>query len=180
MIERRDFAFGFGASVILSKCAVARVSQIDPIERLQAIERASGGRLGAFILDTGSGQSFGWRADERFCHCSTFKLSLAAMALRESDANRLDLAETLTFSKADIAGYSPVVERNLAKGRLPIITLVEAVQVTSDLAVLVPPGDRSPLVVIGYFENPSFSEDVRPGDEAALKALGEVAVAWRP
>ncbi|GBQ96126.1 class A beta-lactamase [Gluconobacter cerinus] len=298
MIERRDFAFGFGASVILSKCAVARASQIDPIERLQAIERASGGRLGVFVLDTGSGQSVGWRADERFCHCSTFKLSLAAMALRESDANRLDLAETLTFSRADIVGYSPVVERNLAKGRLPIITLVEAVQVTSDnaaanvlmrrlggpsamirfrreigdnksrldgyepainviapdteensttpramaetvrrivlgdvlsslssdrlrgrmavtqsglqriragipaswrgydktgtgmrpnignktndLAVLVPPGDRSSLVVIGYFENPLFSEDVRPGDEAVLKAFGEVAVAWRP
>jgi len=51
---------------------------------------------------------------------------------------------------------------------------------TNDLAVLVPPGDRSPLVVIGYFENPTFSEDVRPGDEAVLKALGEVAVAWRP
>ncbi|WP_293881656.1 hypothetical protein [Sphingomonas sp.] len=48
---------------------------------------------------------------------------------------------------------------------------------TNDLAVLVPPGGRSPLVVIGYFENPSFSEETRPEDEAVLKVLGEVAVA---
>ena len=38
IIDRRDFTFGFGASVILSNCAVARASQIDPIERLKAIE----------------------------------------------------------------------------------------------------------------------------------------------
>lgn len=49
---------------------------------------------------------------------------------------------------------------------------------TNDLAVLLPPPGRSPLVVIGYFENPAFSEDVRPADEAVLKMLGRVAVAW--
>ena len=218
------------------------------------------------------------------------------MALREGDAGRLEMAETLAFSRADIVPYSPVVEENLSKGRLPILTLAEAVQITSDnaaanvlmrrlggpeavtrfwreigdnksrldgyepainvippgteensttpramaetvrrivlgdvlsadsrdrlrgwmaatqsglnriragmpaswsgldktgtgmrpsignktndLAVLVPPGGRSPLIVTGYFENPSFSEDTRPEDEAVLKALGEISVAW--
>lgn len=295
MIDRRDFTLGVGVSVLLSASVGARGSRIDPIARLRAIERAAGGRLGAFVLDTGSGKSFGWRADERFCHCSTFKLSLAAMALREGDAGRLDLAETLAFSRADIVAYSPVVEENLAKGRLPIMALAEAVQITSDnaaanvlmrrlggpeavtrfwreigdnksrldgyepainvippgteensttpramaetlrrialgnvlktnsrnrlrgwmaatqsgkdriragipaswrgfnktgtgmrpgignktndLAVLVPSG-RAPLIVTGYFENPSFAEDTRPDDEAVLKTLGEIAVAW--
>ena len=296
MIDRRDFVLGVGASVLLSSCTSARTSKLDPIARLRAMERTAGGRLGAFVLDTGSGRSFGWRADERFCHCSTFKLSLAAMALREGDAGRLEMAETLAFSRADIVPYSPVVEENLSKGRLPILTLAEAVQITSDnaaanvlmrrlggpeavtrfwreigdnksrldgyepainvippgteensttpramaetvrrivlgdvlsadsrdrlrgwmaatqsglnriragmpaswsgldktgtgmrpsignktndLAVLVPPGGRSPLIVTGYFENPSFSEDTRPEDEAVLKALGEISVAW--
>ena len=50
---------------------------------------------------------------------------------------------------------------------------------TNDLAILAPPGGRSPLIVTGYFENPSFSEDTRPEDEAVLKSLGHVAVAWR-
>jgi len=295
MIDRRDFALGFGASMLLSTSVGARASRTDLIARLHTIERAAGGRLGAFVLDTGSGKGFGWRADERFCHCSTFKLSLAALALREGDAGRLDLAETLAFSRTDIVAYSPVVEENLAKGRLPIMALAEAVQITSDnaaanilmrrlggpkavtrfwreigdnksrldayepainvippgteensttpramaetlrriaignvlktnsrdrlrgwmaatqsgrnriragiptnwrgfdktgtgmrsgignktndLAVLIPSG-RAPLIVTGYFENPSFAEDTRPEDEAVLKTLGEIAVAW--
>lgn len=296
MIDRRNFALGVGASVLLSASVGVRASRIDPIARLCAMERAAGGRLGAFVLDTGSGKSFGWRADERFCHCSTFKLSLAAMALREGDAGRLDLAETLAFSCADIVAYSPVIKENLSKGRLPIMVLAEAVQITSDnaaanvlmrrlggpeavtrfwreigdnksrldgyepainvippgteensttpramaetlrrivlgdvlsaksrdrlrgwmgatesgldriragipadwrgfdktgtgmrpgignktndLAILAPSGGRSPLIVTGYFENPSFSEHTRQEDEAVLKTLGEVAVAW--
>jgi len=50
---------------------------------------------------------------------------------------------------------------------------------TNDLAVLLPPGGRAPLIVTGYFETPSFSADVRPQDEAALKALGRLAIEWR-
>ena len=296
MMDRRDFCSGVGASVLLAAGVGAHATRIGPIPSLRALERAAGGRLGAFVLDTGSGKSFGWRAGERFCHCSTFKLSLAAMALREGDAGRLDLAETLTFSRADIVAYSPVVERNLSKGNLPIMALAEAIQTTSDnaaanvlmrrlggpeaitrfwreigdrtsrldgyepainvipsgtaqnsttpramaetlrrivlggvlsthsrgllrgwmaatesglnriragipadwrgfdktgtgmhpgvgnktndLAVLAPPGGGAPLIVAGYFENPSFSEKTRPEDEAVLKRLGEIAVAW--
>lgn len=292
-MRRRDVLIGLGAVALTGG---ARAAGADPARALRAIERAAGGRLGAFVLDTGSGRSFGWRADERFCHCSTFKLSLAAMALREGDAGRLDLSETLGFSRADIVAYSPVVEANLAQGRLPIATLAEAVQVTSDnaaanvlmrrlggpaaltrfwraigdrtsridgyepdinvippgtthnsttpramaqtvrrmvlgdvltelsrvrlqqwmaatrtgldriragvpadwrvldktgtgyrpgvgnkandLAILFPPGGRSPLIVVGYFENPAFMDGVRAEDEAVLRDLGTVAVAW--
>ena len=294
---RRAFTLGAGAGLLLSVCAKAAPPRPDPAAQLQALEQSAQGRLGAFVLDTGTGRHFGWRADERFCHCSTFKLSLAAMALRESDAGRLDLAEPLAFSRADIVAYSPVVEANLDKGHLLILTLAQAVQITSDnaaanfllrrlggpdaltrfwreigdetsrldgyepainiippgtrensttpramamtvqhialgdvlrpvsrnllrgwmaatqsgldriraalpggwqgfdktgtgmrpgignkvndLALLVPPGGGNPLIVTGYFENPSFSEDVRPQDEAVLKRLGEIAVAWR-
>jgi beta-lactamase class A len=224
-------------------------------------------------------------------------LSLAALVLRESDAGRLDLQDTLPVSRADITAYSPVVEKNLAKGRLSFLTLAQAVQITSDnaaanlllrrlggpdavthfwraigdetsrldgyepsinvippgtemnsttpramagtvqkivlgnvlsatsrellqkwmasttsglgriraaipagwsgfdktgtgmrpgignktndLAVLIPSAHRSPIIVTGYFENPVFSENIRPSDEAVLKALGEVVVAWK-
>ncbi len=134
-MTRRNFSLALGASVLTSACTGVKASADDTAERLAAIERAVGGRLGAFILDTGTGKSVGWRADERFCHCSTFKLSLAAMTLRESDAGRLDPSEQLAFSQADTAaGYSPVVEENLAKGSLSILEMAEAVQVTSDNA----------------------------------------------
>ena len=296
MINRRHFALGISAGLFVPSWAAARQSRFDPIAHLAALERSTGGRLGAFVLETGSERSFGWRADERFCHCSTFKLSLAAMALRESDAGRLDLSEPLAFNQADIVAFSPVVEKNLGRASLPILALAEAIQVTSDnaaanilmrrlggpdaltrfwrqigdhssrldgyepainvippgteqnsttpramahtvrrivlgdvlgatnrerlrgwmaatrsgqnrlragippdwrgfdktgtgmrpgvgnktndLAVLAPPAGRAPLGVTGYFETPSFSDDSRPEDEAVLKTLAEVAVAW--
>ena len=131
-LDRRGFALAVGATLLLPACVGTRPSRSSPTSQIQAIEQTAGGRLGAFVIDTGSGRSFGWRADELFCHCSTFKLSLAAMALRESDAGRIDLAEPLAYSQADIVAHSPVVLAHLTKGRLPIRVLAEAVQVTSD------------------------------------------------
>lgn len=133
-LTRRDFARAAGASLLLTACARIDAARPGPQARLKAIERSTGGRLGAYILDTGSGKSIGWRADERFCHCSTFKLSLAALALREHDAGRLDLAERLSFGRSDIAGYSPVIEANLAAGSMAIVDLAQAIQITSDNA----------------------------------------------
>lgn len=295
MIDRRQFAFGVAQALLLPRAAGA--APVDPAASLRALERSSGVRLGAFVLDTGSGQEVGWRADERFCHCSTFKLSLAALALREADAGRLDPMEPLAFTRADLLPHAPVVEANLAKGALSVLTLAEAVQVTSDnaaanvlmrrlggpaavtrfwrglgdsvsrldgyepavnliprgtqensttpramartvrrivlgnvlsaasrarlrgwmaatrsgrhriraalppgwrgldktgtgmrrgignktndLAVLFPPGRRAPLIVVGYVENPSFSDDVHAADEKVLASLGALAVGWR-
>lgn len=132
MIDRRQFAFGVAQALLLPRAAGA--APAGAAASLRALERSSGVRLGAFVLDTGSGQEVGWRADERFCHCSTFKLSLAALALREADAGRLDPLEPLAFTRADLLPHAPVVEANLAKGALPVLALAEAVQVTSDNA----------------------------------------------
>ena len=40
---------------------------------LADIERRNGGRLGVFAIDTGSGRTLAYLADERFLMCSTFK-----------------------------------------------------------------------------------------------------------
>jgi beta-lactamase class A len=296
VISRRDLALGLGAAALLQTEAGATVASSEPRAWLRDLERSSGGRLGAHVHDVGTGRSFGWRADERFCHCSTFKLSLAAMILREADAGRLDPTEPVSFSKLDLVGHSPVVEQHLVVGRLSILDLAEAVQVTSDnaaanlllrrlggpgaltrfwrdigdtvsridsyepdvnvippgtdgnsttpramagtvrqimvgdvlkpssrnrlsdwmaatrtglgriraglppdwqgldktgtgmregignktndLAVLMPPNDRAPMIVVGYFEHPVFSKDTRPADEAVLRSLGQQAAAW--
>ncbi len=50
------------------------------------IERRRGGRLGVFAIDTGSGRTLAYRADERFLMCSTFKGLLAAQVLARVDA----------------------------------------------------------------------------------------------
>lgn len=299
-LDRRGFVVATLATTLAGCAAQGARTAADveePTARLRAVEQSVGGRLGAFVLDTGTGESFGWRADERFCHCSTFKLSQAALVLREAEAGRLDLAEELAINRADLANYSPVAQAavDAGKDRLPIATLAEAVQVTSDnaaanaltrrlggpaaitrfwrdigdnvsriddyepgvnvilpgteensttpramaqtvqrlalgdvlqpasrerllgwmeatqsgarriraalpagwrgfdktgtgmregignktndLAVLMPPGGRAPLIVTAYLET-GYSADTRRADEAALRAVGEVAIGW--
>ncbi len=105
----------------------------DVTERaLAAAETAVGGRLGVCVLDTGSGRIVGQRLDERFAMCSTFKLPLAAMVLREADAGRLSLDERLVYTKADLQSYAPVTSQHLADGHMTVVALAEAAQTTSD------------------------------------------------
>lgn len=249
------------------------------------------------MLDTVTGESFGWRAGERFCHCSTYKMSLAALVLRQCDAGLLGRNEYLRIEQTDLVGHSPITRQNLGSGRLSVLALARAAQVesdngaanillrrlggppgvtrfwrdigdrvsrldadepgvnaippgtiqnsttphamaetvrrivlgdvladvsreqlrgwlatttnglnriraglplgwrcldktgtgmqpgignkTNDVAVLLPPDSRGPLIVTGYVERPVFSETVRPEDEALLRELGKMAVEWQ-
>jgi beta-lactamase class A len=69
-------------------------------------EKASGGRLGVAVLDTGNGARFTYRGDERFAMCSTFKLLLAAAILYRVDQGQETLERRLPVRQADILGNS--------------------------------------------------------------------------
>jgi beta-lactamase class A len=79
------------------------------------IERRHGGRLGVFAVDTGSGQTLAYRADERFLMCSTFKGLLAALILARVDAGQESLSRMIPYSKKDLIFTSPVTEANLTR-----------------------------------------------------------------
>lgn len=98
---------------------------------LRRVEHSARGRLGAYILDTQSNTGFGWRDDERFAHCSSFKMSLAAMVLRMADRGEADLRELLRWSKDDILPVSPVTAANVERG-LAVEELARATLITSD------------------------------------------------
>ena len=99
---------------------------------LAKLEQSTGGRLGVCAFDADTGRSAGLRADERFGLCSTFKLLLAAVILREADAGRLALDEVLEYGHDDLVPNSPVTEAELAAGGMRIEALVHATQTTSD------------------------------------------------
>lgn len=98
---------------------------------LEALEAQAGGRLGAFVLDTGTGAGMGWRADERFAHCSSFKLSLAALFLARADRGEIDLGERLRWTAADLLPNSNLTRAHVSDG-LTIEELAHAVLVSSD------------------------------------------------
>ena len=123
---------------VLAALAAAAVAPLEARRQdatdaaLAAAETAVGGRLGVGILDTGTGRLVGRHLDERFAMCSTFKLPLAAMVLREADQGRLRLDERLVYTKADLQSYAPVTSLHVAEGHMSVEALAEAAQTTSD------------------------------------------------
>lgn len=98
---------------------------------LTALEARHGGRLGFVAHDVAADARVGWRGDERFVYCSTFKLYLAAATLLriQSGEERLDRAVPVT--RADMVSHAPVTEPAIGS-TLTIERLMQAVVEVSD------------------------------------------------
>lgn len=75
------------------------------------LERENQGRLGVYVLDTGSGETAGYRETERFAMCSTFKSLLAAAVLQRVDTGKESLDRMLTLPKTFL-GSSPITQEH--------------------------------------------------------------------
>jgi beta-lactamase class A len=95
------------------------------------MEKANGGRLGVAVLDTATGERAGYRADERFPMCSTFKFLLASAVLRRVDGHHEALDRTLPIPPKPLLSHSPLTEPH-AGGTMTIAALCEAVVIQSD------------------------------------------------
>jgi beta-lactamase class A len=130
-IDRRGFIAG-SAALGLAACVPPDQS---PLGRMQAtlrlIEAKAGGTLGVDIYDTQTGVSVGLNRDRRFGHCSSFKLSLAAMVLALDAADEIDASRRVTWTKDDLMFVSPFTEKRLAEGA-SLLELAEYTQKYSD------------------------------------------------
>ena len=131
MLDRRAALIGGTALLLTGASRPLAVDMAARVADLRALERRAQGRLGAYVLDPVRRVWFGWRANERFAHCSSFKMSLAAMMLAKADRKEIDLAEVLHWTKADMLGVSPVTEARIDTG-LAVEDLARATLVTSD------------------------------------------------
>lgn len=103
---------------------------MDPID-LSPLEARNGGRLGLVALDTARGRSVGWRAQERFVYCSTFKMYLAAATLERIQRGEESLAREVPVVAADMVSHAPVTGPAVGSA-LSIETLCKAVVEVSD------------------------------------------------
>lgn len=131
MLDRRAALIGGTALLLTGASRPSAAGTAARVADLRALERRANGRLGVYVLDPVRGVRFGWRENERFAHCSSFKMSLAAMLLAKADRNEIDLAEVLHWTKADTLGVSPVTETRIDTG-LAVEDLAHAIVVTSD------------------------------------------------
>jgi beta-lactamase class A len=94
----------------------------------------AGGRLGVAALDVATGRRIGHDEHGLYAMCSSFKLPLAAAILAEVEAGRMTLDQEIAFTRADLFSNSPVVEAQLARGRLTVERLCAAAVEVSDNA----------------------------------------------
>jgi beta-lactamase class A len=120
-----------------------------PQDQFAALERAYSARLGVYALDTATGTTLRYRADERFPMCSTYKVLAVAAFLRQ--ATPATLARTVTYSQADLVPPDPVTASHVATG-LTWRQLCQAAIEQSDntAANLVVAGLGGPRAVTGY------------------------------
>ncbi|WP_234035683.1 class A beta-lactamase [Erythrobacter insulae] len=101
--------------------------------KLRIAEAAANGMLGAEIYDTATGYCVGLNRDRRFGHCSSFKLSLAAMVLARNAAGQDSLDRRVTWTRDALMSVSPFTTERLGEGAT-LLELAEAVQKFSDNA----------------------------------------------
>jgi beta-lactamase class A len=112
-----------------------RLTALDRVSGLPAafaqLERSNGGRLGVSVLDTSTGERTGYRTDERFAMCSTFKFLLAAAVLQRVDRHKEKLDRIIAIPPKPLVGNSPVTELR-AGGTMTVGALCEAALTRSD------------------------------------------------
>ena len=95
------------------------------------LEHTSGGRLGVAVFDIAASESSGYRADERFPMCSTFKFLLASAILQRVDQHRETLDRTVAIPPKPLLSNSPLTEPH-AGGAMTISDLCHAALTRSD------------------------------------------------
>ncbi|GBQ70802.1 beta-lactamase class A [Ameyamaea chiangmaiensis NBRC 103196] len=128
MLDRRTFAAG---SVALAAGPAFGASA--PFAALVSYERASGGRIGVYARNMGTGRTLSWRSGERFVLCSTFKASLVALVLRRVDQHQDDLAANVPLTSEDVPDWhAPVARENLSRGFMTVREMCDAAVRFSD------------------------------------------------
>lgn len=139
MTTRRAVLVGTGSFALCSLMEHGKAGAAAPTPaaspfttKLRDLERRSGGRLGVTVIDTQSGQQSGWRMNERFPMCSTFKLVAAAAVLRRIDRGDERLDRRVVIRHSDIITYSPVTKARIGQAGISIAELCEAAVTLSD------------------------------------------------
>ena len=135
MHTRRNFL----CSSILTLCGAytARAeaprlgSEIKLHHRLEKLEAQSGGRVGAAVFHRAAPE-IGYRLDERFPMCSTFKVLAVAAVLARVDRGLASLERSIPIREGDILKYAPVTSHRVGPNGMTLFELCQAALTVSD------------------------------------------------
>ena len=139
MITRREWIRSgvcAAGGVILAGRLVAADASFARTESFRAqmedLEKTSGGRLGVAYLDTAHGTRAGYREDERFPMCSTFKVLAAGKILLRVDHGREHLDRMVHYTQKEIVSYSPFTATRVGNGGASLREICVAALTLSD------------------------------------------------
>jgi beta-lactamase class A len=128
-MHRRQF--NIGVTLAIAAAASFAADRKTTRSAWAAIESEAKGRLGVAVLDTASGHVEGWRLDERFPMCSSFKWLLAAAVLRRVDSGADGLDRRVVYSREALPEYAPVSGKHVNDG-MSVGELCDAAVTLSD------------------------------------------------
>ena len=95
------------------------------------MEKQNGGRLGVCVIETATGERTGYRENERFAMCSTFKFLLVADVLQRVDRHEEKLNRAIAIPKKPLIFNSPLTEPH-AGATMTVADLCHAALTRSD------------------------------------------------
>lgn len=133
MLSRRLFTTS-ACLTLLAGCASAKTDHRSASlqAHCQALEAKAQGRLGVSIVDTATGQQWGWREDERFMMLSSFKLLASALVLHRVDQGQESLQRRMAYPRSALIPWSPITEKHADGPGLTLGELCAATITTSD------------------------------------------------
>ena len=90
-------------------------------------------QLGLYAIDTGTGRSVGYQADQRFAFCSVIK-AFAASVLLQRDTDQ-QLGQIVKYSKSDLVDYSPVTSQHVSTGMSLTAIMAAALDISDNTAL---------------------------------------------
>ncbi|EQD59515.1 CTX-M-90 extended-spectrum beta-lactamase, partial [mine drainage metagenome] len=136
MLSRRQVLKGMALGVAAGALRTVPVRAASLASALHAqfarIESQTGGRLGVAMLDTHNRIAAGYRANQRFPVCSTWKLLAVAALLRQVDEGHENLDRRIRFRASELVVYSPVTKDRVDATGMSLRELCAAALVWSD------------------------------------------------
>lgn len=158
MLTRRQSLVLGSAALVAFASGIARASGAASLKATcTALENRVAGRLGVAIMDTATGAVDGYRQDERFPMCSTFKFLAAACTLGRADRREESLTRQVAIPATGFVAHSPVTEKHAGK-TMSVEALCEAIMTISD--------NTAANLLLGSFGGPA-------GLTAWVRSLGD-------
>jgi beta-lactamase class A len=122
---------GFGALAAGTTALPAHSAGPDARDSLARLEEGMRGRLGVYAIDTATGSTLRYRADERFLLCSTGKTLTVAAVLKQSETQPGLLDRVIDYGPSDVLAYAPVTSLHVTEG-MTVAALCDAAITVSD------------------------------------------------